>query len=111
MRSFDNAAKEYTGELNAERAQKLKLKNVNYDLGEAAAPGTYALQDQSYAYWLNQLARRQFQTATPQISNELLTYYGDQEAPFATRKKPKEWNKLLLELQGLREQQSVRASR
>ncbi len=111
MRSFDNAAKEYTGELNAERAHKLELKNVNYDLGDAAAPGTYALQDQSYAFWLNQLARRQFQTVTPQINNDLLTYYGDPDAPFATRKNAKQWNRLLLQLQSLREQQSVRASR
>lgn len=111
LRSFDNAAKEYGQELDAERATKLKLNDVNYDLGEAAAPGTYALQDESYAYWLNQLARRRFQSVTPEIMNELLTYYGDPDAPFATRRKSKEWNRLLLQLQGLREQQSVRASR
>lgn len=111
MRSFDHAAKEYGTELQAERAKKLELKDVNYDLGESAAPGTYALQDQSYAYWLNQLARARFQTVTPQISEELLTYYRNPDAPFATRKNTKEWNRLLLQLQSLREQQALRASR
>ncbi len=111
MRSFDNAAKEYAGELEAEQAKKLQLEDVNYDLGEKAAPGVYTLQDRSYAYWLNELARRRFQTVTPQIRNELLTYYRDPDARLATRKNAKEWNRLLLQLQNLRESQPVLASR
>ncbi len=111
MQSFDNAAKEYGGELRAEQANKLQLPDVNYDLGVTAPPGTYALQDQSYAYWLNQLAGRRFQTVTPQIRSELLTYYSDPDAPFATRKSATKWNTLLAQLQSLRELQPLQARR
>ncbi len=111
MRSFANAANEYGGQLRAERAMKLRLENVNYDLGEPAPPGTYALEDESYAYWLNGLALARFQTVTPQMRSELLSYYKDPNAPFSTRRKQKEWSRLQAQLQTLREWQAVRASR
>ena len=65
MRSFDLATTAYRGKLNSVHTGALRLENTNFDLGVAAPPGHYKLQDDTYAYWLDALAQENFAGVTP----------------------------------------------
>lgn len=106
MHSFDEVVTEYTSLLDQQRAGKLHLENENFDLGVVAGPGVYKLQDQTYAYWLNELTSENYAGVSPEISQTILAYYKDLNAPFDTKRRPKEWKKVLSQLDGLKQKQA-----
>ena len=108
MQSFERCANQYGAELEQASRDSLRLENQNYDLGEVAAPAAYALEDDAYARWLNDLARTNYETVTPGIRSEFLRYYQHLDAPFDTKKNGKAWARLLRQLQGLKVQQQAR---
>ncbi len=75
LQSFEKSISAYAAQLDEERVKALQMPNINYDLGEAAPPGKYALQDKTYALWLDALAKKQFETVTPDVRQEFLTYF------------------------------------
>ncbi len=75
MQSFDKSVAEYEAQLDEARAKNLKIGNPNYDLGEVAKPGVYRLQDDTYAFWLHELASKHYETVTPDMREELLEYF------------------------------------
>jgi Zinc dependent phospholipase C len=79
LRSFDKSMIEYDAQLDRFRTLNLELPNINYDLGEVAKPGEYALQDATYVFWLHELAKKKFETSSPAMRQELLGYF--QTAP------------------------------
>jgi hypothetical protein len=101
-KSFDVAIKRYREQIAAVGAGTSKLENLNFDTGKAMGPGQYRLQDESYAYWLDQLAQAHFADVTPPVRDAILAYYSDLTQPFTTKKKKKEWRTVLLELSQLR---------
>ena len=101
MESFDHAVAQCNAQLDNVNTRKLHLDDVNYDLGTPAAPGTYRLEDDAYAFWLGKLADKHFQTATPQIRQVLLGYFKDPNASSPTRKDTKQWKRLESELSTL----------
>ncbi len=102
MRSFDRCTGQYSEALEAASYGRLRLEDKNYDVGVITAAGAYKLDDKVQAYWLDALAKKGFGTTTPAISGELLDYYKDPNAPIETRKHPKEWQRVVAELQELR---------
>ncbi len=101
MKSFDVAAHEYRTELEG-TAGGLQLENKNFDVGVATRPGAYKLQDETYAYWLDELAQSKFAGMTAAVSHEILSYYSDPNAPNDTKKNPKDWTRVSEELEQLR---------
>ena len=95
MQSFDRAAAQYNVELGDAKQNKLHLENANYDLGKVIGPGIYRLQDETYAYWLDEVAKKKFSTVTSHIKQDLLTYYRDPRVPDSTKRHPKDWDRLL----------------
>jgi len=81
----------------------LKLPNDNFDLGENTGPGKYALNDQAHAKLLGQLAESKFANATPELKAELLHFFSEPDAPYATKKKPEAWTRVQAQLQQLRD--------
>ncbi|MDQ2949937.1 MAG: zinc dependent phospholipase C family protein [Acidobacteriota bacterium] len=102
MQSFDRAAAQYRGKLAESTNNELHLENTNYDLGQVTGPGIYRLQDETYAYWLGDVAKKNFSTVTPDIKKDLLNYYHDPNAPIATKRHPKDWSQLLAQLASLK---------
>lgn len=102
MQSFDRAASQYGVKLVDSRTNQLHLENANYDLGQVTGPGIYRLQDETYAYWLNEVAKKKFATVTPSMTSELLNYYRDLNAPISTKKDSKDWNQILAQLSSLK---------
>ena len=78
------------------------LPNDNFDTGEATGPGKYWLNDETHANLLDALARQNFSGASPEVRTELLEFFAHPDAPYATKRKPKEWAKVQAELEQLR---------
>ena len=80
-----------------------ELPNDNFDTGEISPPGKYRMNDDTRAEWLDKLAQRKFADVTPEIRSELLNFFDKPDAPYATKRKPKLWEKVEVELQSLKE--------
>jgi hypothetical protein len=78
------------------------LPNVNFDTGEITGPGKYRLNDETHAKLLDTLAHQQFNGASPPVRAELLEFFGHPDAPYATKRKPKDWAKVQTELEQLK---------
>lgn len=102
MASFEKSAHEYVTELAAERSHSLKLSDPNYDIGRVAKPGEYKLEDEAYAYWLNQLTKSNFADLSAGAGANILAYYADPDAPIATKRNPKTWSRVQTQLTQLK---------
>jgi len=100
--SFNRSAGQYRDRLREAEKNTLSLPDANYDVGTITPPGAYRLGDDARAYWLDRLARKEFSGMTPQIRSSLLDFYGNLNAPIATKRDPKRWKRLLAELQALK---------
>ncbi len=78
------------------------LPNDNFDTGEVTGPGKYGLTDETHAKLLDALARQNFISASPAIRTELVEFYGHPDAPYATKRQPKAWAKVLAQLEQLK---------
>lgn len=87
-----------------------QLQDTDLDTGQPTRAGSYALADQTYAKLLDALADLHFSGVTSELRNNILDFYGDLNAPVATKKDPKEWQKVVAELQDLKALQSLKAT-
>jgi hypothetical protein len=78
------------------------LPNDNFDLGVEAAPGKYKLNDDAQAELLDRLAARKFAGTPPEMRDELLRYFSDPDAAYATKRNPKAWAKVQEQLEQLK---------
>ncbi|MCU1335752.1 MAG: hypothetical protein JWO19_1333 [Bryobacterales bacterium] len=104
MRSFNETLDQYRKLLAAHRAGTLKLPNENFDLGEPTRPGRYRLADEAYAKLVDKVKDKPI---SPELRANILAYYSDLDAPYATKRDRKAWAKLLSELETLKTQASV----
>jgi Zinc dependent phospholipase C len=101
--SFTATTQKYALLLTTESATNLPhLENTNLDTGRPTRAGNYAMADKTYAKLLDALAERHFNGVTPDLRNNILSFYAGANAPVATRKDPKEWQKVVAELEGLK---------
>jgi hypothetical protein len=100
--SFNAAVDRYQESLRQVDADRLQLANDNFDVGEITPPGVYGMNDDTHAKLLDRLAAQKFAGTTPEIRAELLSFYGDPNAPYATKRKRKEWSKVEVQLQQLK---------
>jgi len=78
------------------------LPNDNFDTGAITGPGIYRLNDETHARLLDALAKQNFSGASLEVRAELLEFYGHPDAPYATKRKPKDWAKVQVELEQLK---------
>jgi hypothetical protein len=100
--SFNATMDRYRKLLKEQGENQLQLANDNFDVGEFTGPGQYRMNDDAHAQLLDQLAAQDFANMTPGLRAELLDFFSDPNAPYATKRKPKEWNKVEVELRQLR---------
>ena len=101
--SFADALQKYEQLAKEQRAGgKVALVNDNIDTGTVTGPGQYPLADKTYADLMDRLDRNKFASISPELRNDLLVYYGDLNAPFATKKNKKEWAKVVREIDQLK---------
>jgi len=79
-----------------------QLADTDLDTGQPTQGGSYALTNKTYAELLDALAMRHFDGVTTGLRDNILDFYKDPNAPIATKKDSKEWQKVVAELQGLK---------
>ena len=99
--SFNATLDRYRLLLGQVAAGQLDLPNVNFDTGAAAGLGQYPLGDETHARLLDALASRNFIGVSRATAAELLEFYGHPDAPYASKRNPKEWAKIQTELKQL----------
>lgn len=100
--SFNATLDRYRALLVDLRQGEVDLPNSNFDVGENTGPGKYRLNDEAHAELLDKLAENKFANATPELKAELLHFFADPDAPYATKKKPAAWTKVQNQLQQLK---------
>jgi Zinc dependent phospholipase C len=100
--SFNATMRRYRDFLKEQGEERLKLLNNNFDVGEFTGPGKYFMNDDAHAELLDRLAAQDFAGVTPDLRAELLNFFADPNAPYATKRKPKEWSKVEEDLRQLK---------
>ena len=101
-RSFNATLAEYRRLLSDYDDGRLALLNDNFDVGAVTLPGQYFLNDKTYAALLDRLSRQNFSGMSAELQSEILRFYSDPAAPYATRSDRKAWARVQEEFQHLR---------
>jgi hypothetical protein len=96
--SFNSSLDEYRRLIGDLRSGQLHLVNDNIDIGETTGPGKYALNDDAHAKLLDKLAQQKFAGISPGVKEELLGFYSDPDAAYATKRDAKAWAAVQSEL-------------
>ena len=102
IQSFDTTLIRYRALLVQTRAGKLNLQNRDFDTGEPTHAGEYKLADEAYAKLLAESSKKQFSNMTPALRQDILAFYGNLNAPIATKKDREKWQKTLSQLNSLK---------
>ncbi len=81
---------------------RLDLPNDNFDIGDHTGPGKYRLNDEAHAELLDKLAENKFAGATSEVKAELVHFFAEPDAPYATKRNAKAWAKVQTQLQQLK---------
>jgi hypothetical protein len=100
--SFNATLDHYRELLTDLREGRLNLPNHNFDVGENTGPGKYRLNDEAHAELLDKLADTKFANATSELKAELLHFFAEPDAPYATKHNAKAWTKVQTQLQQLK---------
>jgi hypothetical protein len=100
--SFNATLDQYRSLIADVRGGHLDLPNNNFDVGEATGPGKYAMNDDAHAKLLDKLANQKFAGISPGLRDELLHFYSEPDAPYATKRDPKAWANVQSELAQLK---------
>jgi Zinc dependent phospholipase C len=100
--SFNASVDRYRQLLTEGASGEPKLPDDNFDTGGVTGPGKYQLNDTTQARLLDELAKQNFSGASPELRAELLDFFGHPDAPYAVKRKPKDWAKVQAELEQLK---------
>src|SRR6266550_1380056 len=103
--SFNATLDRYRELLTEVREGRLDLPNNNFDTGEKTGPGKYRLNDEAHAELLDKLAESKFAGATSEVKAELVRFFAEPDAPYATKRNAKAWTKVQTQLQELKSAQ------
>jgi hypothetical protein len=102
IKSINATVDQYRIYLEAVRTNNLLLPNCDLDSGSPTKSAEYSLTDNSYAKLLAQVAERKFDRTTPELRENILTFYSDLSAPIETKKDNAKWQGVLAGLELLR---------
>jgi hypothetical protein len=102
LRSLEQTYREYRNVLLASWERRLNLPNKDFDTGRATQAGEYVLTDKAYARLLDELAKQHFTTATPELRDNIVSFYSNPDAPIATKHDKKQWERTVSELNQLK---------
>jgi hypothetical protein len=102
IKSVDATVENYTNLLREAAGQHLDLSNTDCDTGKPTRAGEYKLSDATYAKLLHQLAQKDMGQISPDLRRNILSFYADPNAPIATKKDKKAWQKTVAEVDKLK---------
>jgi hypothetical protein len=102
IKSVNRTVDDYGALLRQQSEAQLRLQDLDFDTGRETGAGEYSLADKTYADLLDDLAKHNFDQVTPQLRQNILSFYADLNAPIATKKNAKAWRRTQEELDKLR---------
>jgi hypothetical protein len=102
IKSINKTVDDYAAQLREERAGHLKLADLDFDTGRPTRAGEYPLADKTYAHLLDDLAKRNFDQAPPELRQNILSFYANPNAQVVTKKNAKAWRTTQEELDKLK---------
>jgi hypothetical protein len=102
IQSVDHTVQDYHHRLEQVRHGTPELSNRDCDTGRETRAGEYILTDKSYASLLGRLAAHGFNSVTPDLKSNIVSFYGDLNAPIATKRNRKAWKKTVDQLARLK---------
>jgi len=100
--SFNATLERYRKLLDSARDGSVELPNNNFDVGENTGPGKYRMNDEAHARLLDRLAGNSFLGASSEVKAELMQFFADPNAAYATKRNAKAWAKVQIQLQRLK---------
>jgi hypothetical protein len=103
MASFNATIDAYRALLASVYADRLELRNENFDVGEPTPAGKYAGTDGAYDKLLGKLADHKFAGVTSELRANMLEFYKDRKPPASppTKKADAEWAKVTGQIEQL----------
>lgn len=98
MASFNDAVARFRELLRNRQEGRLELLNRNLDTGSTTVPASYKLSDKTYANLVDKTSGKPMSRS---LQEDIAWYYEDLDKPFATKRNPKAWRKLLKELDSM----------
>jgi hypothetical protein len=102
IKSVNDTVEEYRRVLREAQGRQFDLPNKDFDTGRDTKAGEYVLTDRAYAKLLHGLAEQHFQSTSPELRANILDFYANLNAPIATKKDKKNWDRTVQELNALR---------
>ena len=87
IKSIDTTVEDYTRLLKQVPGGDLQLPDMDFDTGKMTKAGEYVLTDRTYARLLDDLSKKDFKPITPELRDNILSFYADPKALIATKKK------------------------
>jgi hypothetical protein len=101
--SFDRTLDAYRQQLARAADARTTLRDLNLDTGQPVRAGSYGPVDETYARWAEALIDREDAQTTSAVRGNILAFYGNLDAPIATKSDRDDWQKLRLSLAALRD--------
>jgi Zinc dependent phospholipase C len=102
IKSINKTVDDYGALLREQKVGQLALENTDFDTGRETRAGEYSLADKTYAHLLDDLAKRNFAQVSPELRQNILSFYADPNAPVTTKKNAKAWKVAQEELDRLK---------
>jgi hypothetical protein len=100
--SFDRTLDFYRTLLAGAGRQKLALENRDFDTGAPTRAAEYQLADRAYSRLAIKLAEKDPSTVDLKVVANVLGFYGNLNAPYATKRDPQQWQQTTQALAKLR---------
>src|SRR6266852_3712078 len=102
FKSINTTVDQYRIYLQQVGAGTLELANCDFDTGKQTTAAEYTLTDEAYAKLLGQLAEHKFDKTTPELRDNILSFYSDLSLPLETKKDNARWQSVLASLDQLK---------
>jgi hypothetical protein len=99
--SVNHTVEEYDRLLKNQRAEKLTLRNLDFDTGKETQAGEYVLADETYARLLDDLSKNSTDSISQELRTNIVQFFSTAKAP-GSKKDAKHWQKLQDELAKLK---------
>jgi hypothetical protein len=98
FKSINTTVDQYRLYLKLVATNSLQLTNADFDTGKETKAAEYSLTDETYAKLLSQLAARKFDLTSPDLRDNILSFYSDLSLPLEPKKDTAQWQSVLASL-------------
>jgi len=102
IKSVNQTIDDYRRLLRQVSDHNLKFPDTDCDTGRATAPAEYSLADETYARLLDELSEGKFAQLTPELQQNIVSFYSNARPPTQNKKKKQSWAKTEEEVKALK---------